>query len=112
MTAGWTLEDVPRRLSWPALHAFVTHLKPDSALGWLVDPQAALWVSGANATSLLASIGHRLDILAWQPTKNGQKGRKPPEPWETPWVKSKKRRTIGAGPIPASEWEAFWDGGK
>lgn len=112
MAAGWTLEDVPRKLSWPALYAFVTHLPAASALSRVMDPESALWMSGGNLTSLIAAVGYRLDMANWQRSKDGQKNRRRPEPWETPWAKNKNRRTIGAGPIPASQWEDFWNGGE
>lgn len=112
VNAGWTLEDVPRRLSWSALYAFVLHSPATSALSRVRSPEQASWVDGTGLATLLAAIGYRLDTANWQRSKDGQKNRRRPQPWETPWNKSKNRRTIGAGPIPASDWEAFWDGGK
>ena len=112
MTAGWTFDDVPRRLSYPALFAFLAHLPPHGAYARFSDPETALWTDGTLTANLLAEVGYRLDLLLWQNSKDGQRGRNRPQPWDRPWAKSGKKQTIGAGPIPASSWEAFWDGGK
>lgn len=112
MAAGWTLEDVPRRLSYPALLAFIGHLPMSSAFHRVRSPEESQWTGEALVPSLLAQVGYRLDILAWQQSKDGQKGRNRPRPWATPWVKNSEARTIGRGAIPASQWEEFWgDGG-
>ncbi|WP_300345502.1 DUF5361 domain-containing protein [Nesterenkonia sp.] len=99
-------------MSYPALFAFIENLPADSALDRITDPQTAAWTSGVLVPNLLAEIGYRLDILAWQQSKDGSKGRRRPQPWERPWAKNKNKRRIGAGAIPASRWEKFWDGGK
>lgn len=112
IAVGWTFDDVPRRLSYPALFAFLAHLPTTSAYVRMKNPDTASWMDGSLVANLLAELGHRLDILAWQQTADGQKNRKRPQPWPRPWVKDKNKDRIGAGPIPASEWETFWDGGK
>lgn len=112
MTAGWTFDDVPRRLSYPALLNFIDHLPATSALSRVRHPEHVVWMDGTGVASLLAEMGYRLDIANWQRSSDGQKNRRKPQPWETPWKQNKDRRVIGAGPIPASQWEAFWDGGK
>ncbi|MCT1607154.1 DUF5361 domain-containing protein [Nesterenkonia massiliensis] len=110
--AGWTFDDVPARLSYPALFAFIEHLPPDSAFSRVQDPETATWTTGVIVPNLLAELGYRLDVLVWQQSKDGEHNRRRPQPWERPWAKNKNTRRIGAGPIPASRWEAFWDGGK
>ncbi len=84
----------------------------DSAWARHSSPEMSAWTSGVLVPNILADLGYRLDVLAWQQSKDGQKGRRKPKPWERPWSKNKNQRQIGSGPIPASDWEAFWDGGK
>ena len=112
VAAGYSFDDVPERLPWRALFAFLDHLPADSALARAREPEKAEWAAHGPTPFLLAAMGHRLDVLAWQQTKDGQKGRKKPKPWPTPWSDPDKDvQRIGRGAIPASEWDDFWGDG-
>lgn len=106
--AGWTLEDVPRRLSWMALDAFVEHLPQDSALGRVRDPHAALWTLTPH---LLAEAVYRLQVLHWVQTEDGQKNLNPPERIERPGVTNPNKKRMGSGTVLVSEWDDWWNGG-
>lgn len=111
VAVGWTWDDVPSRLPWRSVLAFVEHLPANSALGRKRDPETAMWLDGTAVANLLAEVGHRLDILVWQQTKHGQKGWQKPKPWPRPWVKDNGTQTIGRGAVPMSAWENFWGDG-
>lgn len=112
MQAGWTFDDVPARLSWRAFFAWLENLPPTSNLGRARDPERAAWIAGDPNSQLLVALGERLDILAWQKTRDGQKGRKRPKPWETPWsAKSRKPTRIGGGGVPMSRFAEAWGDG-
>lgn len=55
-------------------------LPPDSAVTRAQNP-AALW---SDATYLLSAIEYDLRVLAWQNTKDGSKGIRPPRRMQTP----------------------------
>lgn len=112
VSAGYSFDDVPEHLPWRALFAFLEHLGPSSALARTQEPERALWAAQGPVPLLLSALGHRLDILAWQQTKDGQKNRNRPKPWPTPWDGPDKGKTvIGRGAIKASEWADFWGDG-
>lgn len=103
---------MPVRFSYAALFAFLAHLPSSSAYARMKSPETASWMDGSVVANLLAEVGHRLDILAWQQTKDGKAGRRKPQSWPRPWLKKANAQRVGAGPIPASDWDSFWDGGK
>lgn len=106
--AGWTLEDVPHRLPWMSLFAFVLHLPRESAYRRLINPDGYTW----SATNhLIAELGYRLDVLIWQSTKDGNAGRNQPQRWERPGVTNNRKNTYGSGAIPVTEWDDWWNGG-
>ena len=114
VSAGYSFDDVPERLPWRALFAFLDNLGPGSAFfrARLDDPVKAAWIEAGPAPLLLSQAGYLLEILAWQQTKDGQKNRNRPKPWPTPWDGPDKGKTvIGRGAIKASEWADFWGDG-
>lgn len=111
VAVGWTWDDVPERLPWRSLFAFVKHLPATSALGRALDPETASWMDGTLVANLLAELGYRLDVANWQRSRDGQKGHRKPKPWPRPWVKAQGTRTIGRGAIPMSAWADFWGDG-
>lgn len=107
---GWQLSDVPHRLGWRALFAFLGNLPPDASYYRAIDPETAFWMGGSGVQNLLASVIDQLAVLVWQNTKDGHKGRKRPKPIKRPWSKTNTDR-IGRGAIPKSEWADFWGDG-
>lgn len=111
VAVGWTFDDVPVRLPWRALFAFVAHLGPDSAYQRVTNPDLAFWMGGAGVQGLLATIADHLAVLKWQNTKDGHKNRRPPKPIKRPWSRPGGQQ-IGRGAIPAASWAAWWGDGK
>lgn len=58
------------------------HLPRGCAL-WVATGGLMAWTAEVQATYL---VEHRLRILAWQKSADGQKGRNPPEPHRPPYM--------------------------
>lgn len=112
MCAGWTLDDVPARLNWRALHAFVAQsaLQPATALHRELVGEHYQW---GMVEQLLALVVDELAVANWQRSKDGAKGRNRPSPLPRPGVKQKSgERVGGTTALPLSELEALfaaWD---
>ncbi len=96
----YTLDDIGGRLSWPALFSFISYLPAGNAL--VEDRELRQWADGTIIPWLLAAI---LDaIQAW-----ATRGKAKPIP--RPDQKKKTTRRIGgADPIPASDFDRWWNG--
>ena len=108
--AGWTLDDVPYRLSWRALFAFLQHLGPESAYMRVVEPELSFWLGSEGVPNLLATLVDIGNTQIWQKTKDGAKNRRRPKPIKRPWNKANVK-TVGQGAIPKSHWADFWGDG-
>lgn len=68
-------------LSWRDLYVMVRWAQPESATYKEINPQ---WRAN-DVAQLLQSIEYSNRVMAWQRTKDGQRGRNKPEPWRWPW---------------------------
>lgn len=57
---------------------------------------------------LLATIIDELAVLAWQPTKDGAKGRNAPKPIRRPGVQMPGEAQYGSSALTVDEFEALW----
>lgn len=110
MRCGWQLSDVPYKLSWGALFAFIKHLGSDSAHYRFKNPEYAAWTGPELVPNLLAGLLDATNILIWQNSKAGQRGRDRPKPIKRPWSKDNTDR-IGRGAIPMDQWDEWWGDG-
>ena len=85
-----------------ALLSFINYLPPDSALSSAMDPQNEVgeWYTTMKTNAILADI---FDVFVSANTKKGRKAKEYPRP--------KKKRKIGSGAIPISEFWDWWNGG-
>lgn len=81
MALGFTLADVPRRVSWRALLAFVSHAPRESALFRVAGPKAAQWGDMEYLTAVLIDL---TQTAVWMQSKDGQSGRNRPKPIRRP----------------------------
>ena len=113
--AGFTLDDVPGRVPWRALAAFVGNLDASSAYVREVDPENARWLGTERIQSMLADLIDAVSVLDWHfCTANTEKGKqKPrkPRPYPRPWARDDGRQRIGSGAIPIRDFDEWWDGG-
>lgn len=101
-----TLDDVPGRVPWRALSAFVRHLGPDSALYRGEHPEHGGWV---RADAMLADIYDAVQECTR--TVAAAHSRKKPrkiKPYPRPWAKDPGTRVIGHGAVSAKDFESFW----
>lgn len=110
--AGMTLDDVPARVTWPALRSFVTHLGPDSALYAEQNPDGAAWWQPWGRAAILADIYDAIAAFATgYATANRGRGPKPkpPKPYPRPWRTAQDNgRQVGRGAVPVSEFDDWW----
>ena len=86
-----------------ALLSFINYLPPDSELRKAMDPQNEFgeWHTTMKTNVILADL---FDVFVKANTKKGRKAKTYPRP--------KKRRKIGSGAIPMSEFWDWWNGGE
>ena len=86
-----------------ALLSFINYLPPDSELRKAMDPQNEFgeWNTTMKTNVILADL---VDVFVKANTKKGRKAKTYPRP--------KKRRKIGSGAIPMSEFWDWWNGGE
>lgn len=113
--SGMTLEDVPEHLSWRALRSFVGHLDAGSELVSELSPENAHWQGDSRIAMLLADVFDQLSWLRYEfacaNTPKGKSRPKRPRPYPRQGVKAQDE-SVGRRPIPVSEFDAWWDGGK
>lgn len=111
---GMTLADIPRRISWPALRSFVTHVGPTSALFRELNPEYAEWFAEGKTRAMLADIYDAIASLTFAfaraNTPKNKRKPKPPKPYPRPWVKDKSNTKIGRDPIPIKDFDKWWGG--
>lgn len=108
LRSGWTLDDVPHRLTWRAVLAHVRTARRGTALYSLTNGERADW---GLAEQLAAEAVDALRISNWQRTENGRKGRKQPKPVKRPWDVADKaeQKQFGSGAVSIDEFRRFWD---
>ena len=112
VAAGWSWDDVPRRLPWRAVLAFADHPRPGSAFHAAIAPEHAAWTDPAFLAFLVSRVEFQVRQGNWMQSKDGQRNTNKPKPIPTPWdKKDTSRQIIGAGGIPMSEWGDFWGDG-
>lgn len=100
--AGFTLDDVPARLSYRALNSFVMHLGLDSALAADVIPEESSWGTATKTNTILADIFDMLGMINANLIGVGTRKRaKQPKPYPRP--KQKKRQKYGHGAMPLDD---------
>lgn len=113
--AGMTLDDVPARLSWRALGAFVRHLDATSAYVREVEPEVAPWLGTERVQSMLADLIDMVAVLDWHlvsaNTPRGRPRPRKPKPYPRPWKAEEGGLKVGRDPIPVGEFRDWWEGG-
>lgn len=100
--AGFTLDDVPARLSYRALNSFITHLGLDSALAAEVLPDESAWGTATKTNTILADIFDMLGIINANLVGIGSQKR-PKQPKQYPRPKQKERQKYGHDALPIDE---------
>lgn len=106
--AGWTLDDVPSRLPWRALYAFVTHLPSDSALKREMNGDDAEWSSTLKTNAILADIFDAIAEFEVAFAKSRGAHPKAPRPYKRPGASSGEKR-IGKGAVPHGTFMKWWE---
>jgi hypothetical protein len=86
---GWTLADVPRRVSWRALLAYARTAPRTSALYRVANPEEREW---SPSDWLLADVVDQLQFLRYG---FAGKGAKKPKPYPRPGVDDTTETTLG-----------------
>lgn len=106
--AGWTLDDVPHRLSWRALIAFVKQdgHQTDSALRRVVLGADHVW---GLTEFLLADVFDAMQWGNWQRASAGARSRPPrPKPYPRPGIPGYAGRTERFVGVPLSRARAIF----
>ena len=108
VAAGWTLDDVPTRLPWRALYAFVKHLPSDSALKRELNGGDSEWATLLKTNAILADIFDMLNGLAVAFSKAHGGHPKSPKPYKRPGAKDADTH-IGSGAVPKGTFMDWWE---
>ena len=112
--AGFTLEDVPSRVSFRALLSFVSHLGADSELVAELKPELAGWQGAQRVPMMLADVIDLLNNIGYMYASShrgkGKPKPKQPRPYRRPGAKGRQpegrkrpdtdqglRRMVGVG---------------
>lgn len=109
----YSLADVGESLSYKRLLAFIKHLPSDSALFREMEPDTAPWMTGEKTAALLADMYDLIESFkaTFVNSKSKRKLRSL-TPYPRPWLENKGVKKVGKDPIPISEFESWWEGGK
>lgn len=117
LALGFTVADVPGRVSWRALHLFRQHARPESAVFLVEYGEDAKW---SHVAMLLADVGDAIRGLAYQGQVYrwidcGEQGMPPERPRPTPrpgvdqaLPDGEGTTHLGADPIPMDEFDDWW----
>lgn len=107
LRAGFTLADIPGRVSWRAVKSMVKHSGPDSALHrWVTRKQPPRW---GYTEYLLADLIDLVALLWWAKTEDGQKNRNRPKPTPRQGVKAPTTDVVlGGKGVPVEDYPALW----
>jgi len=89
--AGWTVDDIPDRLSWRAVLAIIRHARRESAVFRLLAPPKLQW---DQQTYFLADAVDILRWIQWAKSKDGEAGRNYPKPIPRPGQDQTIRGTV------------------
>jgi hypothetical protein len=101
LAMGWTLADIPRRVSWRALLAYTRTAPRTSALYRVANPEAREW---SPSDWLLADVVDQLQYLRY--SLSG-KGAKRPKPISRPGVEDKETTTFGGSHMELDEMKKW-----
>ena len=109
---GHELREIGRTLSWSTLDAFLSHIRPDSALAKELDPKMSSWATCTKTNMILASIYDLLAVINSNLCAKGT-GKKPkkPKPYPRPWIEEKKPEVthIGKDALPPDELRKWFE---
>jgi hypothetical protein len=112
--SGFTLRDVPGRVSWADLVAMVRHAGPGSAIyRQRTGPDAAWTLDNQLAAAMVDTLNDWIWVYQMYHLGKGQPKPQRPQPIDRPGVKKRKDRDvqqIGSDPIPANQFMAWWNG--
>lgn len=105
---GYTLDDVPTRLSYRALNSFVMNLGIDSRLAAEIIPEKAAWGTTVKTNMILADIFDMLAMInANVITIGSRKKAQRPKPYPRPKQKNDKTQKYGHGALPVDELRSW-----
>lgn len=108
LRAGFTLADIPGRVSWRAVKVMIKHAGPDSAYGrWMTRKRPPRW---GYQEYLMADLIDLAALLVWFQTEDGQKNKNRPKPTSRQGVKRQAPPgvSLGGKGVPREELPARW----
>lgn len=98
----WFLDEDDDRLNWEDMWAIVSAAPQTTQLKQAQYPEDAPWTP---SLFMLAAILDELKWANWTKTKDGSKGKNPPEPIERPGIQSKKQKVSDTSEKSLMTWE-------
>ena len=111
LVAGFTLSDIPTRVSWRALYAMVRHTRPESAFYAVLSDEDTQW---PRSDQLTAALIDSIRDLTWMyQCAHSDSPPARPQPFPRPGVEAVPDGAdhYGSEPIAADDFEAWWQMG-
>lgn len=110
----YTIDDVPERMSWTDLLDFTQHLPQDSALVREMFPEQVIYGNEMFTQAILMDIHDLLSFFLYAyANAHKRKGATidRPKPYKRPWAPEADEadRRIGSDPIPADQFDDWWE---
>lgn len=109
LAAGFTIADIPGRVSWRAVAALAQHSYPGSAFFTVLSDEETQW---PRVEQLLAVLIDAVNNLGWlYTTAHSDTKVPPPDPFPRPGVgptENEDVQHIGADPIPREDFHDWW----
>jgi hypothetical protein len=106
LRAGFTLADIPSRVTWRAVKVRYEHADQGDALYREAHGEIAAW---SDTEYLLADLCDLAALLLWSKTADAQKGKGAPKPRPRPGVKPVVDGiALGSGGVPVDEFPQRW----
>lgn len=106
LRSGFTLSDIPHKVTWRAIKARFEYASQGDALYQALHGDAAKWSDQEHLTAILVDLA---SLLVWFKTEDGQKNKNRPKRIPRPGVEEAEQGvSIGSGGVPVEEFADAW----
>ena len=105
LRSGFTLADIPEKVTWRAVKARFEHATHGDALYLALHGDAVKWSDQEYLSAILVDL---VALLVWFKTEDGQKNRNRPKPTPRPGVDLTEGISLGSGGVPVDKFADAW----
>lgn len=105
LRSGFTLADIPHKVTWRAVKARFEYTSQGDALHLALHGEAVKWSDQEHLTAILVDL---IALLVWFKTEDGRKNRNRPKKVPRPGVEHVEGVSLGSGGVPVEEFADAW----